>query len=160
MGEVDEQKLRDKITQILDNKRNEAKVKKRSLSNHIGTRWYRAPEVCLLEKYDFASDIWSLGCTIAELTRAVSFKRGFPTMQIQFSLLPLFPGDSCQPISPGQPTDQSSKLSKADMIQLILQSQPSINNQDKAFINNDDTREYLELVQKRIDPAMRQSIVD
>jgi serine/threonine protein kinase len=34
----------------------------------VVTRWYRAPEVILLEKYyDQSIDIWSLGCSFAEL---------------------------------------------------------------------------------------------
>ena len=41
---------------------------KRNMSTHIGTRWYRSPEISLLEKhYDQASDIWSVGCIIFEL---------------------------------------------------------------------------------------------
>lgn len=41
---------------------------KRSLSPHVSTRWYRAPEVCLVERiYDQASDIWALGCVFLEL---------------------------------------------------------------------------------------------
>jgi serine/threonine protein kinase len=44
------------------------KHKKRSLSVHVGTRWYRAPEISLLEKqYDQASDLWSVGCCIYEI---------------------------------------------------------------------------------------------
>jgi len=41
---------------------------KRSLSSHVGSRWYRAPEISLLcKKYDSASDMWSIGCCIYEL---------------------------------------------------------------------------------------------
>jgi mitogen-activated protein kinase 1/3 len=44
-------------------------LKKRRLSTNIQTRWYRAPEIILLEKdYGGAIDIWSLGCIFAELT--------------------------------------------------------------------------------------------
>ena len=44
--------------------------KPRSLSNHIGSRWYRAPEVSLCEKqYDYAQDNWGLGCIVYELLK-------------------------------------------------------------------------------------------
>lgn len=31
------------------------------------TRWYRAPEVILLEEYDTKIDIWSIGCIFGEI---------------------------------------------------------------------------------------------
>lgn len=35
----------------------------KELTIHVTTRWYRAPEVILLEKnYNAAIDIWSVGC--------------------------------------------------------------------------------------------------
>ena len=41
---------------------------KRNMSLHVGSRWYRAPEIALIEKqYDYASDMWSFGCIIHEL---------------------------------------------------------------------------------------------
>lgn len=41
---------------------------KRELTGHVVTRWYRAPEVILLEKeYTGSIDIWSIGCISAEL---------------------------------------------------------------------------------------------
>eukprot|EP00831_Metopus_contortus_P060261 TRINITY_DN52163_c0_g1_i1.p1 TRINITY_DN52163_c0_g1~~TRINITY_DN52163_c0_g1_i1.p1 ORF type:complete len:116 (+),score=17.87 TRINITY_DN52163_c0_g1_i1:573-920(+) len=41
---------------------------KRQLTGHVVTRWYRAPEIILLEKdYGPAVDIWSVGCIMAEL---------------------------------------------------------------------------------------------
>jgi mitogen-activated protein kinase 1/3 len=39
---------------------------KRKLSTNIMTRWYRAPEVILLEQYDTKIDIWSIGCVFGE----------------------------------------------------------------------------------------------
>ena len=42
----------------------------RELTSHIMTRWYRAPELILLEKdYGPAIDMWSIGCIFAELMR-------------------------------------------------------------------------------------------
>lgn len=40
---------------------------RRGLTKHVVTRWYRAPEVILLQDYTAAVDMWSLGCIFAEL---------------------------------------------------------------------------------------------
>jgi mitogen-activated protein kinase 1/3 len=41
---------------------------KRHPTGHVVTRWYRAPEIILLEKdYGPAIDIWAVGCIFAEL---------------------------------------------------------------------------------------------
>ncbi len=40
---------------------------KRTLTEHVITRYYRAPEVILRERYSTGVDIWSLGCIFAEL---------------------------------------------------------------------------------------------
>jgi len=45
------------------------------MSLHVGSRWYRAPEICLVEKYyDQACDQWGLGCIIFELLQYMAFK--------------------------------------------------------------------------------------
>ena len=73
-----------------------AKNLKRELTSHVVTRWYRAPELILLEKnYTAAIDIWSLGCIIAELLGTI--KENAPTY---LDRSPLFPGASCFPLSP------------------------------------------------------------
>ena len=54
-----------------------------NLTNYVGSRWYRAPEVLGNgNKYDFASDIWALGCTFAEFVCGT----------------PLFPGETEQEV--------------------------------------------------------------
>lgn len=41
---------------------------KRSLTTHVASRWYRAPELILDQHdYDFQADIWSMGCLLSEL---------------------------------------------------------------------------------------------
>lgn len=41
---------------------------KTNLTSHVVTRWYRAPEIILIEKkYDSKIDVWSVGCIYAEL---------------------------------------------------------------------------------------------
>lgn len=48
-----------------------------NLTEYVATRWYRAPEIMLLQsKYSTAVDLWSVGCIMAEL----------------FMAYPLFPG--------------------------------------------------------------------
>jgi len=66
----------------------------RNLTKHVVTRWYRAPELILLqENYTEAIDMWSVGCIYAELLGMLEgcdmSDRG-----------PLFPGASCFPLSP------------------------------------------------------------
>ncbi len=39
----------------------------RGFTKHVITRWYRAPEVILLEPYTTAVDTWSIGCIFAEM---------------------------------------------------------------------------------------------
>ncbi|KAG2482755.1 hypothetical protein HYH03_018349 [Edaphochlamys debaryana] len=48
------------------------------MSTYVVTRWYRAPEVLVSDAYGPSADIWSLGCTIAEVATG----------------RPLFPGKS------------------------------------------------------------------
>jgi len=69
---------------------------KRQLTGHVVTRWYRAPELILLEKdYGPAIDMWSVGCIFAELLGMM--KQSAPTY---LDRKPLFPGKSCFPLSP------------------------------------------------------------
>lgn len=69
---------------------------KRELTGHVVTRWYRAPEIILLEKdYGPAIDIWAVGCIFAELLGMM--KENAPTFMDR---QPLFPGKSCFPLSP------------------------------------------------------------
>jgi len=45
-------------------------VEKANLTGYVVTRWYRAPELLLLNpQYSFGVDLWSVGCILAELLR-------------------------------------------------------------------------------------------
>jgi len=51
----------------------------RTLTQHVVTRWYRAPEVILMtDTYTSAIDIWSVGCIFAELLSMM--KANYATM--------------------------------------------------------------------------------
>ena len=68
-GEAQKQEY---ISQFLNNDRARRKKMKRYMSIHVGSRWYRAPEVSLVEKqYDHSADMWSFGCIIYELLQYV-----------------------------------------------------------------------------------------
>ena len=61
----------------------------RQLTGHIATRWYRAPEIILLEKdYGPAIDLWSIGCITGELFSMI--KENAPTF---LDRKPLFTGN-------------------------------------------------------------------
>lgn len=90
-----DQELKELISSKLVNQREQRLEKKRALSNHVGTRWYRAPEISLVERqYDFASDVWSLGCIMYELLYCQTNNGQNKSGRI------LFPGKSCFPLSP------------------------------------------------------------
>ena len=63
----------------------------RQLTQHVVTRWYRAPELILLQEYYNAEiDMWSVGCIFAELLQ---------TLESGLKPTALFPGKSCFPLS-------------------------------------------------------------
>ena len=68
----DQQKVKEIIAMKLNKDRKNHTTKKRSLSNHVTSRWYRSPEVSLVERqYDQASDMWAIGCILYEVLHAV-----------------------------------------------------------------------------------------
>ena len=75
--DLDISALKNQISEKLKSNITRRHAKKRSLSNHVGSRWYRAPEISLCEKqYDQASDMWSVGCIIYEILYTFSnYKR-------------------------------------------------------------------------------------
>ena len=82
-------------TQDIVKRLEESRVKRgeiiRQLSSHVATRWYRSPELILMEKeYNDKVDMWGIGCIFYELL----------TMLTNQSRDPLFMGFSCFPLSP------------------------------------------------------------
>ncbi|CAM9475090.1 unnamed protein product [Ectocarpus sp. 8 AP-2014] len=87
------------------------RILKRQLTKHVVTRWYRAPELILLQDYNNAVDMWSLGCILAELLSMQ--KESFPTSQERNAL---FPGKSCFPLSAEKPSSYSDALDQLNVI--------------------------------------------
>jgi mitogen-activated protein kinase 1/3 len=92
--EAKKEDLRARLLKTKDQRKN----MKRELTGHVVTRWYRAPEIILLEKdYGAAIDMWSIGCIFAELLGMM--KTNSSTFMER---RPLFPGKSCFPLSPAK----------------------------------------------------------
>lgn len=68
VSESQEEAKKEDLRKRLVNTKDARKNMKRELTGHVVTRWYRAPEIILLEKdYGPAIDIWAVGCIFAEL---------------------------------------------------------------------------------------------
>ena len=98
IGRLDDLETRKLVKLILENTKEERSKGKRRLSDHVVTRWYRPPEIILIEKqYGPAVDIWGVGCMLAELlAKTEEHMKNPDTIKDQ----PLFPGKSCFPLSP------------------------------------------------------------
>ena len=114
------------------------KDKKRSMSSHVSSRWFRAPEIALVEKqYDSASDLWSLGCCLHELMQMKNGEAKNPGTGYA-----LFPSNHCFPLSPKQ-EDKSSNEDK-DLIVKILETLKPLNEDDLSFISQPDAKVYIQ----------------
>lgn len=139
---------------------------KRELTGHVVTRWYRAPELILLEKdYGPAIDMWSVGCVFAELLGMM--KESAPTY---VDRKPLFPGKSCFPLSPDKHVKEERKgfpFSTNDQLNVIFEVIGTPNEEDKSYVTDQKALEYLELftTRPRIDfstlyPAAGEEAID
>jgi len=75
---------------------------RRTLTAHVASRWYRAPEVLLQLGYSEAMDVWSAGCIIAELFGALNTGNWCPGRK------PLFPGESSGLLSLDSTADEEA----------------------------------------------------
>lgn len=123
--------------------KDQRKNMKRELTSHVVTRWYRAPEIILLEKdYGPAIDIWAVGCIFAELLGMM--KSAAPTFMDR---QPLFPGKSCFPLSPAKSPLEQRKgfpVSSNDQLAFIFAVIGTPNDEDKSFVTDQKALDYLE----------------
>ena len=116
---------------------------KRELTGYVGTRWYRSPELILLEKiYSTSVDIWAIGCIFAELLQTT--KENMPDYKNRRAL---FPGNSCFPLSPSEmPTLNIAGLpiSPRDQMKVIVDVQGRPNGDDLLFINDEKAKLYID----------------
>ncbi|OQR93960.1 mitogen-activated protein kinase [Achlya hypogyna] len=110
----------------------------RQLTEHVVTRWYRAPEI-IFRDHDYSTgiDVWSVGCIFAELLSMQ--KTSVPS---HFNREPLFPGVSCFPLSPGA-SQMALPQDSQDQLNTILRVLGSMADDDIAEVADPDVRFYL-----------------
>eukprot|EP00933_Yihiella_yeosuensis_P051318 TRINITY_DN49217_c0_g1_i1.p1 TRINITY_DN49217_c0_g1~~TRINITY_DN49217_c0_g1_i1.p1 ORF type:complete len:446 (-),score=80.14 TRINITY_DN49217_c0_g1_i1:154-1491(-) len=125
---------------------------KRFLTGHVVTRWYRAPELILLqENYTEAIDIWSVGCIYAEL---LGMLEGTKTEDRG----PLFPGSSCFPLSPDHKHKTDYRYhtrGKHDQLNMIFNLLGTPSEADIMALEREDARRYINCFTKRDGDSMR-----
>jgi mitogen-activated protein kinase 1/3 len=113
---------------------------KRHLTGHVVTRWYRAPELILLqENYSEAIDMWSVGCIYAEL---LGMLEGTKTQDRG----PLFPGSSCFPLSPDHKHKTDYKYhtrGKHDQLNMIFNLLGTPPKADIEQLEREDAKRYI-----------------
>jgi len=145
----------EKLAEVLIADRPRRKNQKRFMSLHVGSRWYRAPEISIIEKqYDTASDMWSFGCILYELIMYLLHQKQDPKdfetkfQDIRF----LFQGDSCFPLSPqnknkGEDKEKEKEkgdkkkahvVSKYDQIKVILRNIGHQSDEHLSFVSSEN----------------------
>lgn len=74
-----------------DPAKSKVRKKMRRLTEHVATRWYRAPEILMSQPYGTSSDDWSMACIFAELL--VLLDKDFPARSSAWGWI-LFPGST------------------------------------------------------------------
>ena len=124
--------------------------KEQILSVHVVSRWYRAPELILIEtNYTSSIDVWSLGCIFGELMMMI--KENAKTFMDR---TPLFPGQSCFPLSP--PGSKKVKVNefgfpneKADQLNIIFDVIGSPDEESMEFVSDPNAVLYLKSLSQK-----------
>jgi mitogen-activated protein kinase 1/3 len=121
----------------------QASAAKRHLTGHVVTRWYRAIEVILLQEYyTEAIDMWSVGCIYAELLGML------PGFQFE-NRGPLFPANSCFPLTPDRHHRKDHKFhargmgANQDMLNLIFNLLGTPSDEEVDLLDRSDAKRYV-----------------
>eukprot|EP00656_Telonema_subtile_P014865 TRINITY_DN17696_c0_g1_i1.p1 TRINITY_DN17696_c0_g1~~TRINITY_DN17696_c0_g1_i1.p1 ORF type:complete len:490 (+),score=105.76 TRINITY_DN17696_c0_g1_i1:119-1588(+) len=119
----------------------------RQMTQHVVTRWYRAPELILRKKdYSTAIDMWSVACVIAEMLPLLSADKS-----IRGKRKVLFPGKSSWGMSPAS---YESFSSESDFMQngqmlVIFDKLGTPSPEEVAKVEDRQARQLLERVRPR-----------
>lgn len=119
----------------------------RQMTQHVVTRWYRAPELILRKKnYSTAIDMWSVACVIAEMLPLLSADKG-----VRDKRRVLFPGKSSWGMSPASYESFSSDtdfMQNGQML-VIFDKLGTPSPEDIAKVEDRQARQLLERVRPR-----------
>jgi len=121
-----------------------AQISELDLTKHVVTRWYRAPEVILLQQereYLMALDMWAVGCILAELLEMIKETCPDPSDR-----KPLFPGASSFPLSAD---DHNAWKDSRDQLNVIFDVIGTPSRSELQSMTNIRARRYLQSLQKR-----------
>ncbi|CAE7246325.1 MPK1 [Symbiodinium pilosum] len=118
----------------------------RIMTQHVVTRYYRAPELILLDNYTEAIDLWSVGCIAFELAEMMEPKppedRG-----------PLFPGSTCYPLSPDCQHRHDVAFHSGgckEQLNMIFEVIGTPSERDVELLSREDARKYIRCFQPRL----------
>ena len=107
------------------------------------TRWYRAPEVILLEQdpdHLYAVDMWSVGCIFGELLQMQP-----ENCSDYRERRALFPGRSCYPHhSPADPCNYGTRRSNREQLRVIFNVIGTPSKEEICQMNDENARIYLQ----------------
>ena len=124
--------------------------KEQIFSVHVVSRWYRAPELILIEtNYTGSIDVWSVGCIFAELM--MMMRENAPTFTDR---QPLFPGKSCFPLSPPGKNkvtvnEYGFPNEKADQLNVIFDVIGSPDEESMGFVTDPNAVLYLKSLSQK-----------
>lgn len=144
------------INQILEQTRELRRDLNRQLTSHVATRFYRAPELILMEKdYGKEVDIWATGVIFGELL--YTLEANCPNFENRKCL---FPGKYCFPLSPNKNADIDEigipLTQKSDQLQLIFDMVGSPTREDMSFVTDEKAIKYLERFRNKHPVNLRQ----
>mmetsp|Transcript_20065 Transcript_20065/g.35791 ORF Transcript_20065/g.35791 Transcript_20065/m.35791 type:complete len:947 (+) Transcript_20065:124-2964(+) len=112
------------------------------LTKHVVTRWYRAPELILLESnYNCSIDMWSVGCVLSELLSMQADSVSNPQDRMA-----LFPGKSCFPLSAEHPLAYTDPV---DQLSVIFDVIGTPTEEDIEAVSSRKARKYLRSLKRK-----------
>ncbi|CAE7306415.1 NTF4 [Symbiodinium sp. CCMP2592] len=130
---------------------------KRTMTRHVVTRWYRAPELILLQDtYNEQIDMWSVGCIYAELLQMLE---GTHTEDRG----PLFPGSSCYPLSPDRKHRKDPRFhtrGSTDQLNVIFDLLGTPSEAEIAQLQTEEAKQHIRALARRERKGVRSRFPD